>query len=519
MAPQDHDVPPNDTIGRGCCLVVPLLFGALSLWFGQDANWDLRNYHWYNPYALRAGRFAVDLAAAQTSTFYNPLLDVPFYLLADILPARVTGFMLGVLHGTNFILLYQIAKCLRLPWRAAVAAIGVLGGGHLGLVGTSFQDNVASLFVLGGLLLLMRGAASSSLRGAVGAITGAAVLIGAVVGLKLPTAIYGVGLAAACLALPWRWSDRVAALGLFGVASGAGLLATNGFWMARLWTAFGNPIYPYFNDVIGSNMALSESYRDQRFIPAGLGDVLAFPFFPGLKPLAVGEIAFADFRIAVLYIVLAAALALAATRFRFALPPGLRVALVMTIVSYAAWLGVFAIYRYIIATEMLAPLLAAALVMQTPLTQRVKAMIMAAAGAFLVVTTSPGTWGRVPWRADFVRSEPPPIEASAMILMAGTAPTAWVAPSFPPDASFIRLSGYSHHPRDGDVGLVKVARERVQAHIGAFYLVHAAAEEAEARDVTGRYGLEVDDASCGPLPGNLDPHLRICAVHRKVAAP
>lgn len=32
-------------------VLVPLAFGAYALLLGQDGNWDLRNYHWYDAYA------------------------------------------------------------------------------------------------------------------------------------------------------------------------------------------------------------------------------------------------------------------------------------------------------------------------------------------------------------------------------------------------------------------------------------------------------------------------------------
>ena len=64
------------------------LWRAGALVLGQDANWDLRNYHWYNAYALLNGRYGIDLLPAQTPTFYNPALDVPFYLLATHVPAQ-----------------------------------------------------------------------------------------------------------------------------------------------------------------------------------------------------------------------------------------------------------------------------------------------------------------------------------------------------------------------------------------------------------------------------------------------
>src|SRR4051812_35601818 len=67
-------------------LLMPLLFGFLSLALGQDDNWDLRNYHWYNPYALLNGRLQIDMAPAQWQSYFNPLIDVPYYLLTTRFP-------------------------------------------------------------------------------------------------------------------------------------------------------------------------------------------------------------------------------------------------------------------------------------------------------------------------------------------------------------------------------------------------------------------------------------------------
>jgi hypothetical protein len=41
------------------------VFGALALALGQDGNWDLRNYHWYNAYAFITNRLMFDVGAAQ----------------------------------------------------------------------------------------------------------------------------------------------------------------------------------------------------------------------------------------------------------------------------------------------------------------------------------------------------------------------------------------------------------------------------------------------------------------------
>ena len=64
--------------------VVPLLvyvaFAAALGWqLGQDANWDLRNYHFYNVFMWLTDRFERDIHAAGIQTFLNPLLDLPLY--------------------------------------------------------------------------------------------------------------------------------------------------------------------------------------------------------------------------------------------------------------------------------------------------------------------------------------------------------------------------------------------------------------------------------------------------------
>src|ERR1700761_3162780 len=108
-----HLLPPSGHRSRRLALVilclVPLAFGVLALWLGQDANWDLRNYHWYNAYAALNGRYGFDILPSQTPYFYNPALDVPFYLLATHVPARVAGFILGAVQGLNFVLLFMLA--------------------------------------------------------------------------------------------------------------------------------------------------------------------------------------------------------------------------------------------------------------------------------------------------------------------------------------------------------------------------------------------------------------------------
>jgi hypothetical protein len=63
----------------------PILgFAALAMFMawrlGQEVSWDLRNYHFYNAYFLLDNRFTRDIEPAGVQTYFNPILDIPFYV-------------------------------------------------------------------------------------------------------------------------------------------------------------------------------------------------------------------------------------------------------------------------------------------------------------------------------------------------------------------------------------------------------------------------------------------------------
>jgi len=514
-------------VGRACCFLVPIAFGVLAVMLGQDANWDLRNYHWYNPYALLTGRFTFDLAPG---SYYNPVLDVPLYLLAQHVPARVCGFLLGAVQGLNFVPLYVLALTILPQWArwkhgsgaAIVASLGVLGGGGLALIGTTFYDNVVSILLLSGFAIVSR-----SMRNDDGvtnaALVWAGVLTGAAIGMKLPTAIYGVGLLVAVFTIEGQIVQRLGRAFRSGSAALVAMLAFGGYWAWWLWSTFGNPIFPYFNNVFRSSMALSATYRDDRFVPHTFLDALLLPLTLVADPTKVGECYFTDVRLATLYVVSLVGVVWIFFGKRWSsirrpepLSPALRFVLVAAAFSYLAWLALFGIYRYIITLEMLAPLLIAALIATWPIREPGRLVLVVACASMLAISTRPGSWGRVEWGQRFVEVDVPLLRdpSHTMVLMVGFEPSSWVIPSFPREVPFVRLQGNSHSPADGDVGLAREARMRVAKHQGYFELLYAQSEQTLAREVLGRFELSADFDSCRPVGGNLNSGLRLCPVRR-----
>ncbi|HYC03659.1 MAG TPA: hypothetical protein VED40_10220 [Azospirillaceae bacterium] len=509
----------------------PLAFGALALAMGQDANWDLRNYHWYNAYAYVTGRWDLDVAPAQLPTFYNPTLDIPFFLLADAVPARVAGFVLGALQGANLVLLYGLAwTLLRLDPRpralssAALALLGMLGGGTLGLLGTTFYDNVISLFVLGG-ALLVTAAPEDVFRGPVRPafirVGIAGFLVGSAVGLKQPSVIFAVGFCFAFLFVAGSFWRRLFLSFFFGIGVLAAMAVFSGHWMWFLWTDYANPLFPYFNDLFRSPMGVAEPYRDDKFIPHGL-DALLFPFLWAADPKEVGEIIFRDYRVmAMLLVLLATPLMLLAerlldrTRTASVVPLSARYLLVSATLIYLVWLKLFAIYRYLIPLEMLAPIVIAAAIAFWPLSGRARLAVVAAVLALVAVTAKPGTWGRIPFGERFVEIQAPelPRPDETLVLMTGYAPTSFLVYGFPPQVPFLRLQSYLVHPDHGETGINLRMRRAIEAHKakgGDFFLLIAHWEVWTIDNVLPAYGMTADAKGCAPVTSNLDEPMMLC---------
>ncbi|HMA51236.1 MAG TPA: hypothetical protein VKP60_15870, partial [Magnetospirillaceae bacterium] len=248
----------------------PILCGALALASGMDGSWDLRNYHYYNGWALLTGHIGRDLLVSQVPSFYNPLLDLPYAWAVGHFSARTIAFVLGALHGADFILLTLLGETLlalpdqrrKLYLAATLAAAGCAGAVALSELGTVFYDNITSLGLLGTLLLLAR----RWDRLAQGSIIDAAIAglpLGLAFGLKqtMIPFVAGTGLAL-LLALPASPLRRISAGFWFGLGAALAMLAGGGFWMAHLWHQYGNPLFPYFNQIFHSPWGQAGDYRD-----------------------------------------------------------------------------------------------------------------------------------------------------------------------------------------------------------------------------------------------------------------
>ena len=142
---------------------VPILAGLFSVAMGRDANWDFLNYRWYTPFSLLNGKLLKDALVSGHATFFNPLLELPFYLLATHVPGIVAGFGVAVVDGACFIPLFMLAErtlATEDPRYRTVAAFlialtGLLGGGALGQIGVISWDMALGILEFSSILVLL----------------------------------------------------------------------------------------------------------------------------------------------------------------------------------------------------------------------------------------------------------------------------------------------------------------------------------------------------------------------------
>ena len=105
-------------------IVFPFIYGLVALHRGEDADWDLLNYHFFDPYWVLVNHQR-DIMPAQLQTYYNPLIDIPFYYAARHLSGRTVAYGIAVVQGLSFPILYLIARVFTRRRLLALAGAGL----------------------------------------------------------------------------------------------------------------------------------------------------------------------------------------------------------------------------------------------------------------------------------------------------------------------------------------------------------------------------------------------------------
>lgn len=500
------------------------LGGVLSLLMGQDASIDLLNYHLYNPFAFLTHRSAADLIPAGMHSFFNPLLDVPFYFIFSLFNdfPRLAAFLQGWGYGLFLFFVWEIGALL---WaecsaprdiliRLSAFVMAATGGPALSQIGLSSNE---VLLAAGGacvLWLLLKQQRAPSRRNWLMA----AFLTGALFGLKYTFGPAALGLASAGLYLWCRQGKDRKTLGLCILGGVGGFLLTNGLFMWELWQQTGNPFFPYFNAVFQS------PFFDSINLPNGIGtpqtwqEWLFLPFMrlhSGMLELQT------DWRLA---LGLAAGLGwsiflLLPRRSRpGTIPEGIKPLLLFFGVTYIFWLSVFSVMRYEILLD-----LAGALLLAAGLQQLLGKTTGAAAAAVLTLVllySPPADWGRTAYRQKNFIASLPRLEENALVLLAGhisflalANPQAsyvggiWFDPEdYVKEQKYLARQLNILQPADYRFHFEEQIRQKIRAHAGPLYIMGPRSSLVKDPATWRRYGVEITagPSSCIPFTSNLD---------------
>jgi len=331
-------------------------------------NWDLQNYHLYNPFAFLTNRLSRDFMAADIQSYLNPLLDVPFYLAWTTWfhdRPRFATFLAGLPYGLAIFLCLRIAQRilpgpgrLRIVEVLAATVIGVTGSVTISEIGTTFNDIPIAVLILGALLVELRCMDNRSWPRLVSGF-----VVGLAAGLKLTAVVFAPGMALAIMLTRRRVGQALLDGAAFSLGWLVGLFVGGGWWAWRVYQQFGNPIFPMFNRVIGSPW-FGDVVRDRHFMPHGALEAFFYPFFWDQGASTVSEVPMYDPRFAMTYVALVALIiggcifciskradrgeARSAIDWRRS-----AFLCIFFIVSFAVWEGMFSIVRYIVALELL----------------------------------------------------------------------------------------------------------------------------------------------------------------------
>ena len=188
-------------------------------------------------------------------------------------------------------------------------------------------------------------------------------------------------------------------------------------------------------------------------------------------------------------------------------------------VSYFAWLKFFAIYRYIVALEMLSPLLIVSAVGLFPGGRRTRYLMLGALAFAVLVTARSDFLERAPLEDPYIQAALPPIARPdrAIVVMTGDAPMGFIATQLPPQIPVLRIDGWMVQPRDG-TKITHDMKAQLGRHMGAggdVYLIADATDMARARDALADYNLAIRWTECQQFDTNLVGTYQWCPLARK----
>ncbi|MCX7178691.1 MAG: glycosyltransferase family 87 protein [Proteobacteria bacterium] len=470
--------------------------GLVSVWLKQDANWDLMNYHIYNPWALLHNRAEIDLFAAGIQTYFNPLLDIPYYYLAFVWLSdqpRAVAFLMGLPYGlVIFFALYTSRRVLSdlgvtpraQPFLACLlVAFGATGAATLPQVGTTFNETHIAALILGGVAVLLSGLRGPDLETKHRRTILGGLLFGLAAGLKLTASIYAPAAVIALLLVAAPKRHAMTTVTAFCLAWAIGFCIAFGWWAFHLYNSTGNPMFPLFENVFHTSWLGSGNGIDSRFKPHSVLQAIFYPFYwIDTSSVTVAEPVFSDPRFSAALI---AFFALIGARLFSkngqangpsgnagvpSIPQSSLFVLTFVAMAYVTWLSLASKTRY-------------------------------------------PAWGRADFGPVVLDVQPVQLAPDSLVIVLGP-PQAYALPSLAkqnPDVQFVGIDDALLGPRKAD--LWKKVMQKIDSFSGSRYAM-VRLDALQRLNLMTELKFRIDEQACKNFSTNIDAGFRLCPISR-----
>jgi hypothetical protein len=457
------------------------LGAVLALLCGQDASWDLRNYHAYSGWAVFHDRSG-DVAPAQFQGFFHPGMDaLAWTLLEGLGPIGATA-SLGAIHGLLGLVATRFLRAL------APSVHGSLGGAASVLALTS-STCAWQIGGTGGDIVVATCVIAAWTASIGGRFAAAGAFMGLAFGLKMTAFPFVIGTGVAALLGGRRSAIR------FGLGFAALATCVLGPHLLSSWLRYDNPIFPMRNDWFRSPWAPIDPFFDTGYrlplralpghlLSAALGTANGGWSGPwrDLRPLAA----------------VAGALML--------LPrPAARPVAIALLISLWAWGAGAGIARYALALDAAAPAL---LIAAFPVGRRgplfACVVLLGLAATTVVPERERAPFPRAAELDAFGFVLPTLPDAGLAVVTGGDEPLGYAATAFPPGARHLRIESNLLGPTE-ETAFHAVIRGALRDASTILLLQGDTRPDRSLR----AFGLSVS-GPCVPLRPRVGPPLSLC---------
>jgi hypothetical protein len=517
-----------------------MMGGAISVMLGQDINFDLKNYHFYNPYAFLTNRHHYDFAPAQVQSYLNPLFDILYYKLVTVVKSAIlVTFIMGFWYGLfawatlKLILLIPIKQSRFLTTIATILSItGVAAVGQIGVTTNEVAIAAIMIYAITMALTAFLKLSSAHITSAINYFMLSGLLCGITAGIKLTQAFFALALWLSIFTVLvfHHRSHAAKVLVLFSTCALAGFLITGGYWHYYLWQEYQNPFFPFFNKIFQSHLIEMSNLVDPRYRAETAQEFFLLPFMIAKKNFwLVAEGTMADSRLLLGYLsIIIVGITLLYRRIKgniqtcaSGIPANVIIFFIsLWFFSYAIWAYISGIHRYVVVLEPLSVIVFLTLLSLFTLSTKRTVIVLIIMTLAIAAQTTYLQWGRLHrYGINTIEVFPPTIEDNALVIMTSGRPLSYIIPFFKSSIKFVSPQSNFLSPTTYNFLLQKQVNAIVNEWEGPMYALVPSGYNFANDSALTAYSLKVDylaQGGCQAIISNIEyPPPQLCVLLRE----